>query len=357
MRKWMSLGIVALLWLGLLTDCGAGAVKNGQASGDKVLHIYSWPGYFNPEVLADFEKKYGIKVKYDVFSSNEEMLKKIQTGSADYDLIVPTDYMVDKLVQLGLLAEFNKGNIPNARNLRDNFQTLFFDSKETYSIVYTWGVTGIAYNREYVKTKPESWQELWNPAYKGRVALLNDPREILGMGLIKNGFSNSTNDEVQIKVAFTDLQKLLPNVMAFDSETIKEKFISNEYWIGTVWAGDAAFIHKHNPNVEFSVPQEGTMLWIDSLAIPKGAKHKQQAEQFINYLLEPEVSVKNYEWIEYSNPNKKALELHSREYLTNLMIHVNPHLKRAEQFTDVGDMQPVYDRYWTMLRWLFRIAN
>ncbi|MFY0545867.1 ABC transporter substrate-binding protein [Brevibacillus sp. H7] len=323
----------------------------GCSQEEQVLNIYSWADNFDQEVIADFEKKYNVKVNYDVYSSNEEMLAKIQAGASAYDLIQPSDYMVATMIQLGLLEELGKENIPNLKNIVSTFQTPPFDPGNKHSIVYTWGVTGIAYNKKYVKEPIQSWQDLWNPKYKGRVILLNDPREVMGMSLIKNGYSNSTQNKAELEKAFADLKGLLPNVIAFDTDNIKQKMIAEEAWIGTVWSGDAAFIHAENPDVEYIVPKEGATIWADTLAIPKGAKHKDLAEKFINYLLEPEVSVKNYESIGYSNPNEQAYPLHSEEYRSNKMIFLDKQdVARAEWLVDVGETLQQYDRYWTELK-------
>jgi len=323
----------------------------GCSAEEKVLNIYSWADNFDPEVIKDFEQKYNVKVNYDVYSSNEELLAKLQAGGAQYDLIQPSDYMVATMIQLGLLEELNKEKLPNLQNVISTFQTPPFDPGNKYSIVYTWGVTGIAYNKKYVKEKITSWNDLWNPKYKGKVILLNDSREVLGMGLIKNGFSNSTKDKQQLDTAFADLKKLLPGILAFDTDNIKQKMIAEEAWIGTVWSGDAALINAENKDVDYVVPKEGATIWADTLAIPKGAKHKELAEEFINYLLQPEVSVKNYESIGYSNPNEKAYPLHSEEYRSNKMIFLDKSdLERTEWLVDVGDTSTEYDRYWTELK-------
>lgn len=343
--KWMKVAATVLtvgITAGVLAGCG---------EKKEELNIYSWADNFDEQVIKDFEKKYNCKVNYDKYASNEEMLAKLQAGGSQYDLIQPSDYMVKTMVNMNLLEPLDKKNIPNVENLVSNFKTPPFDPENKYSIVYTWGVTGIAYNKKYVKETPTSWNDLWNEKYKGHVELLNDSREVLGMGLKKNGFSNSSQNDAELKTAFTDIQKLLPNVLAFDTDNIKQNFITEEAWIGTVWSGDAAFIAKENKDVGYVVPKEGGTIWADTLAIPKGAKHKDLAEKFINYLMDPKVSVKNYESIGYSNPNEKAYPLHSKEYQENHMIFLTPEeLNRTEWLVDVDGKLKDYDRYWTELK-------
>ncbi|RNB53073.1 spermidine/putrescine ABC transporter substrate-binding protein [Brevibacillus gelatini] len=347
MKRFKSMMIGALTAVLALTAVGCSSSEQEQ----QVLNIYSWADNFDPEVIKDFEQKYNVKVNYDIYGSNEEMLAKIQAGASGYDLIQPSDYMVATMIQLGLLEELNKENIPNMKNIVSTFKTPPFDKENKYSLVYTWGITGIAYNKKYVKEAPTSWSDLWNEEYKGRVILLNDPREVMGMALIKNGYSNSTTNKEELEKSFADLKKMLPGVMAFDTDNIKQKMIAEEAWIGTVWSGDAAIINGQNPDVEYVIPKEGATIWADTLAIPKGAKHKDLAEKFINYLMDPEVSVKNYESIGYSNPNEQAYSLHSEEYRSNKMIFLDKaDIDRAEWLVDVGDTLQEYDRYWTEMK-------
>ncbi|NTU33143.1 spermidine/putrescine ABC transporter substrate-binding protein [Brevibacillus sp. HB1.1] len=348
MKRFKSLMIGALTAALAVTAVGCSSSSEQE---QQVLNIYSWADNFDQDVIKDFEQKFNVKVNYDVYGSNEEMLAKVQAGASGYDLIQPSDYMVGTMIQLGLLEELNKANIPNMGNIVSTFKTSPYDKENKYSLVYTWGITGIAYNKKYVKETPTSWNDLWNEAYKGRVIMLNDPREVMGMALIKNGFSNSTTNKEELEKSFADLKKVVPNVVAFDTDNIKQKMIAEEAWIGTVWSGDAAFIHAQNPDVEYVIPKEGATIWADTLAIPKGAKNKEMAEKFINYLMDPEVSVKNYESIGYSNPNEKAYPLHSEEYRSNKMVFLDTaDIARAEWLVDVGETLQQYDRYWTEMK-------
>ena len=287
--------LVSVLTMALLAaGCGGDADKKDAAAGEQqVLNLFSWADNFDPEVIAEFEKQYNCKVNYDVFANNEELLAKIQAGGAQYDLIQPSDYMVATMLKLDLLEKMNMDNIPNAKNLVSTLQAPVYDPTGDHSLVYTWGITGIAYNKNYVKDVPDSWEDLWNPEYAGRLILLNDSRETIGMALKKNGFSNNSTDPAEVEKAFQDLKALAPNVLAFDTDTIKQKFIAEEAWIGTMWTGDASYTLKDNPNIGFVVPKEGATIWADTFAIPKGAKHKELAEKFINFIYDPKISDKN----------------------------------------------------------------
>lgn len=344
-KRFAGIALAGLLSISLV------AVAGCSSSKQETLNIYSWADNFDEQVLKDFEEKYNVRVNYDVFANNEELLAKIKAGGANYDLIQPSDYMVASMIQQDLLEPLDKNNIPNWVNITDRFKNPDYDPDNKYSIIYTWGVSGIAYNKKYGKEEIDSWEDLWNPAYKDKVLLLDDSREVIGMGLIKNGFSNSTTDEGEIEKAVADIKSLLPSVLAFDTDNIKQKMIAEEGWIGMVWSGDTAVIEAENPDVAYVVPKEGGTIWSDNYAIPKGAKNKELAEKFINYMLEPEVSVKNYESIGYSDPNDKAKDLHSEEYRSNPMIFLSDEeLERTEWLLDVGKTLQVYDRYWTEIK-------
>ncbi|MDU4694192.1 MAG: spermidine/putrescine ABC transporter substrate-binding protein [Paenibacillus sp.] len=341
-KKWAGLVLAGLMLMGLLSGCG---------SSKETLNIYSWADNFDEEVLEQFEQEFDVKINYDVFANNEDLLAKIKAGGGGYDLIQPSDYMVATMIKQDLLAPLDMNNIPNFANVSEAYKDPSYDPGNKYSIVYTSGVTGIAYNKKYVKDEIDSWEDLWNPEYKGKVILLDDNREVIGMALKKAGHSNSSTDEAEVTAAVEDLKNLLPSVLAFDTDNIKQKMIQEEGWIATVWSGDASYIAQDNPDVAYVVPKEGGTIWSDNYAIPKDSKHKELAEKFINFMLDPEVSAKNYESIGYSDPNTKATEFHSEEYRNDKMINLSEdELSRTEWLGDVGDKLQLYDRFWTELK-------
>ncbi|MBP0724664.1 spermidine/putrescine ABC transporter substrate-binding protein [Bacillus sp. RG28] len=341
-KKLLVLCIMMCLGILLLTSC---------SSSKPELNIYSWADNFDESVLQDFEKKYNVKVNYQVFASNEELYAKLKAGGSKYDVIQPSDYMVKLMIKQNMLEKLNKAKIPNLSNIAPQYTNEEFDPKGDYSVVYTGGVTGIAYNPKYVKGPITSWNDLWNPKYKGHVTLLDDSREVLGMGLIKNGFSNSTKNENEINIAYNNLKTLVPNLLAFDTDNVKQKFITEDAWIGQVWSGDAAFIQLESPDIKWAVPKEGATRWADTLAIPKDAQNKELAEKFINYLYEPKVSAINYESIGYTDPNTKSYPYHSKSYLNNSLINLSvKDMKNLQWISDVGKENSLYDKYWTKLK-------
>lgn len=343
MKKLLSV-VLMLVMVFAVAGCGS---KDDRP----VLNIYSWSDYFDPEVLAQFEKENNCKVTYDVFSSNEELLAKMQAGGAQYDVIQPSDYMVTTMVELGMLDKIDRSKMPNLKYIAKELQKPAFDPEGVYSPVFTYGITGIAYNTKYITTAPEKWDDLWNEEYKGQVLMLNDSREVFSVGLKKNGQSNNSKDKAQIRKAFEDLRVLNKNVLAYDTENIKQKFISEDGWIGMLWSGDAAFVHRENPDVEFMVPKQGTVIWADTLAIPKGCKNKELAEKFINYMYDPKVSAKNFDYIALPNANAEAVKLMGEDYKNDPILKIgNENSKLGEWLVDVGDAITIYDQYWTELK-------
>ena len=341
-----------LLLLAVFSILGCSSDEKNTVNDDRrVLNLYSWADHFDPVLVEEFEQQYNCRVNYDTFGNNEELFAKIKAGGAQYDLILPSDYMVATMLKLDMLEEFNLDNIPNAQNLTPDLRYPSYDPSGKHSLVYTWGITGIIYNTRYIKEQPQHWADLWNPQYEGRLVLMNDCREVMGMALKKNGHSNNSTNPQEVREAFLDLKQLSPLVLAYDTDTIKQKFIADEGWIGTIWSGDASFVHKENKDIAFVIPEEGTVIWADTFAIPKGAKHKELAEQFINFFYGDEISARNYEYVGYSNPILTARPYQTQEFLNDPMLKIGEEGKhRGEWLTDIGAALPMYDRYWTEIK-------
>ena len=350
MKKNQVLVLMIIFMTLIIAGCGAKEAKKDQSQVPQILNLYGWADNFDATVLAEFEKQYDCKINYHVFANNEELLDKMQADNSQYDVIQPSDYMVAKMIKLNMLAKFTMDKMPNLKNITTSFTKPPYDPTGEYSAVYTWGITGIAYNKKYVKEAPASWSDLWKPDYKGKVVLLNDSREVLGMALRKNGYSNSTKDKAELEKAFTDLKTLAPNVLSYDTDNIKQKFIAEEAWIGMMWSGDAIFTQNENKDVEYVIAKESGVIWADTLAIPRNAKNKELAEKFINYLYNPRVSAKNYESIGYIDPNEKAYDFHSENYKTNKIFKLsNAAIVGSEWLVDVGDLLLLYNKYWAEL--------
>ncbi|HET7616062.1 MAG TPA: spermidine/putrescine ABC transporter substrate-binding protein, partial [Bacillales bacterium] len=313
MKKLFSLVFAALLAFSL-TACGssektasgsgtAGDGSNGKQLADK-LYLFNWSEYLPKSIIKGFEKKYGVDVVYSTYASNSEMLAKLRSGTVPYDLVVPSDYYVKRMAEHGLLQKIDMKNVPNFKNISDQWKDLPFDPGNQYSVPYMYGTTGIAYNKKKID-KPTSWKALWNPKYKGHVIMLKAAGEAFNVPLQLLGNDVSKPKDIskqELKKAGGKLKDLASNVLAYDS-TPAPQLVTGEAWIADAYSGAAAKAWKKNPDIGFVLPKEGGVIWMDNFAIPKTSKNPYTAEVFINYLLKPKVSKKLSEAYPYSNPN------------------------------------------------------
>ncbi len=316
--------------------------KPGKMS-DK-LYVINWSYYVAENTIPDFEKEFGVKVVYDNYSSNEELLAKLQTGATGYDLIFPSDYMVGIMREEGLIEKLNLENVPNFKNMDEKFRNLPFDPGNAYSIPYLWGTTGIGFNTDKVAEEVESWEILWDEKYKGRISMLDDMRGLANPALKRLGYSINTTDPEKIKEAKGLLIKQKPLVKVYTSETYIEFLKSGDIWLSQGYSGDVFQVMKENKAMRYVIPREGSDIWVDNMCIPKGARNKYTAEVFINYLLRPEVSagISNFTW--YANPNLASHQFIKPEILNNPSIYPSKEvLDKCEFQKDVGDATELYE--------------
>lgn len=319
------------------------------------LNLYGWSDYVPQQMLDDFTAQYGIKVNYDTYSSNEEMLAKLQAGASGYDLVIPSDYTVTIMLKQDMLEPIDLGQIPNFANLDTRFTNKEYDPGNKYTIPYQWGTTALAYDKTKVPSEPKSWADLWDAKYKGRLVMLDDSREVPGMALQVLGFDKNSTDPAQLDQAKAKLIELKPNILLFNSDDPETSLITGETWAGLVYNGNAALAKQQNPNIEYICPTEGCGLWFDNLAIPKDAPHADAALAFMNFVLDPKESVLITAEFPYSNPNAAALEYLKTSdpaaYETYMgFAATNPSadfLAHAVEVQDVGDATTLYDQLWT----------
>jgi spermidine/putrescine-binding protein len=336
----------------ILVACG------GLKPGSSVLNLYAWSEYVPQGLLDDFTKQTGIKVNYDTYSSNEELLAKLQAGASGYDLIIPSDYTIEIMIRQGMLDELDLSKIPNFANLGDSFKNLDFDPGNKYSVPYQWGTTGLVYDKSKVPFEPKRWADLWDPAFANRLVVLDDGREILGVVLQMLGYSKNTTDQGQLDAAKQKLLELKPNIRLFDSDSPHTALLNGEAWAGIIWNGDASLAYRENPNIVYICPEEGCGIWFDNLAIPKNAPHKDAAIKFINFILSPKASVLITEEFPYSSPNTAGLEYLKTSdpqlYQSYMDFSgTNPSkefLAHATPIRDVGEATTIYDRIWTEIK-------
>ncbi len=312
------------------------------------LNLYAMSNYFPDEVLRDFESKHNAIVRYDNFSNNEELLAKLQAGATGYDVIVPSDYMVTALIANHLLLKLDTIKIPNLTNIGADFRKLDYDKTGEFSVPYMWGTTGIVYNSKFVKNPTENLELFFKAEYKGRVALLEDAREAIGVAMRKLGYSGNSRSHTEVSKAAEVLIKLKPNVRIFTAEP-KQHLQSEDVWIAQAYSGDAMTASRAKPELKYFVPKEGATLWIDNFAIPAGARSVDLAHEFINFILEPQIAAKLAQGLLYSTPNAGADLLIADEYLKASHIKVVKHSK-VELLKDLGPDMQVWDDAWTKIK-------
>jgi spermidine/putrescine transport system substrate-binding protein len=307
-------------------------------SGGNTLTVYNWGDYIDPAVIDEFEKQTGITVVYETFDSNEAMMTKIQQGGTSYDVAVPSEYTIEKMKEEDLLLPIDHSKVPNLKNIDSRFMDLAFDPGNEYSVPYFWGTVGIVYNTKQIDgIEFNSWEDLWNPALKNEIVLIDGAREIVGMGLNSLHYSLNDTDPERLQEAYDKLVSLKPNVRALLGDENKLLMASGEVSIGITWSGDASEIMAENEDLDYVVPEEGSNLWFDNMVIPKTAKNIDAAHEFINFMLDPKIAAQNTEYVSYSTPNKEALQYMPEEIVNDERFYPPPELTdRLEVYENLG---------------------
>ena len=345
--RWISLSLVPVVFLVVLF--GYYSTKTTSTGS---LKVYNWGEYMDPQVLELFEKETGISVTYDEYETNESMYPIIAKGAADYDLICPSDYMIQKMSDEGLLEPINWSRIPNAKNIDDQYFEFArgYDENNTYSMPYLWGTVGILYNKKMVKGPIDSWGVLWDTRYQDDILMQKSVRDAFGVALKYLGYSLNTTDEAQLDEAKQKLleQKHSGVVQAYVVDEVRDKMIAGEAAIGVIYSGEALTCMEENEDLAYVIPKEGSNLWMDNFAIVKGAKNKENAEKFLNFLCRPEIMKMNFEYITYSVPSSKARELLPDEYKNSTIAFPTlDSLKNCEVLKYVGkDGDSLYNQKW-----------
>lgn len=344
-KKIISLLTITGLSLGLTVGCG----KSNESKN--VLSVYNVGDYIDESLIGKFEEETGIEVQYETYDTNEMMYQKVKSGSTSYDLVFPSDYMVEKMKSEKLLQKIDFKNIPNFKYIDKNFKNPIYDETNEYSVPYMWGTFGILYNKKMVDEPVNSWDILWNPKYKSNIMMFDSVRDTMGIALKKLGYSMNTTDPKEINEAKELLMKQKDLVLAYVNDEGKDRLLGEEAAMGIIYSGDAVTLMEENPNLEYSIPKEGSNKWVDAMCIPTTAKHKKEAEMFINFLLDPENAKVNAEYIGYSIPNTGALELLDEEITSNPVAYPPQDvLDKSETFIDIGNDIKIYDRAWIELK-------
>ena len=280
--------LTMLLLAAALTLCPLFAL-----AAQETISVYNWGDYIEPEVLDLFEQETGIKVIYETFETNEDMYAKIAMGGSSYDVIIPSDYMIERMIQENLLQKINWENIPNVANIDPRFMNEGYDPQSEYAVPYTWGTMGILYNTEMVDEAPTSWNTLMDPAYTMDMLMLNSPRDTLAIALVMTGHDLNSTDPADLEDAKNLLIEQKPMVLAYVVDEVKDKMIAGEAAVAMVWSGDATFCMSENDELDYVVPEEGSNIFYDSICIPANARNVSGAEKFIDFLCRGDIAAMN----------------------------------------------------------------
>ena len=351
-------GLLAAAAFAIVAAVSFTTYRHFVSSGANQLYVYNWGEYIDESVIEEFEEETGIEVVYDLFETNEEMYPVIEAGAVRYDVVCPSDYMIQKMAENGLLAEINFDNIPNLSQIDPIYleRSKSFDPENKYSVPYTWGTVGILYNTERIKElgvpAPTKWSDLWDERYRGEILMQDSVRDAFMVALKMRGYSMNSTDPEELAQARDLLIQQKPLVQAYVVDQVRDKMIGGEAAVGVIYSGEMLYIQEESAEADFTleyvVPEEGTNIWIDSWVIPANARNKENAEKWINFLCRPDIAKKNFDYITYSTPNKGAYEMLEDELKNNqaLFPDVNQ-MANSEVFQYLGDeADSLYNEMW-----------
>ena len=335
--------ILIILLVVLCTGC-----NNDQEQ----LNVLNWTSYIPDSIIRDFEKETGIKVNYSTYSSNEELLAKVSNAKeGTYDLIFPSDYMIEIMKDRKLLEKIDKSKLTNINNLNSNYLNLEYDVNNEYSLPFIAASTVISVNKEKIKEDITSYNDLLNPKYKDEIVLIDDQRIIIGMALLANGFDMNSTEPDELEIAEEWLLKLKPNLKAYDSDSPKNFLIFEEASIAVLWNAEGAIAKQENSNIENIFPKEGFALSIDNFAILKNSENQEEAYKFIDYILRPEVMKEIINSYPYKNINKETDKILDDDYLNNNAANISDEtLKNGIFVKNIGSNIKLYDHIWANIK-------
>jgi spermidine/putrescine transport system substrate-binding protein len=331
---------------------GAGAADTGGTAVadlgpiEKELHIYNWSDYIAEDTVPNFEKEFGVKVTYDTYESNEEMVAKLQAGATGYDIVVPSGYIIPVMVATDLITPINKKYITNFSNVSPIFLNLPSDPGNKHTVPWQWGTTGIAYRHDKVKTPVDSWAVFHDKQFGKKLTMMDDGREVIGAFLRYRGHSLNSTNPAELSQAKADSIAAKKQLKAYISAPVKAQLISGDVWISQLWNGDTTQAKAEQPNLTYVIPKEGCTIWGDSMCIPRSAPNKRAAHEWINYILRPEVGAALSEATGYGTPNAAAAKVMK----SPVPYPTEDELKRLEYQVDLGKDTATWDQIWTEIK-------
>ena len=343
----------------LLTFLLVSLLPTTALAAQNEITVYNWGQYISDgtddsmDVIKEFEAETGIKVNYLTFDSNESMYTKLKTGGTSYDVIIPSDYMVAKLISEDMLEPIDFSNVPNFEYIDETFRNQSYDPENKYSVPYTWGTVGLIYNTKYISEEDaQSWSCLWNSKYAGKLLMFDNPRDAFAIAESMLGYSYNTEDAQELKNAADLLATQKPVLQAYVMDQIFDKLERGEAWAAPYYAGDYLTMVEENPDLAFSFPEEGFNFFSDAMCIPKGAKNKAEAEEFINFMCDPEIAGRNADAIGYATPVDGAKEYLDEEWANSPVVYPSEEvLKNGRTFNALStEANQKMDELWTKMR-------
>lgn len=337
--KKIALILSLLLCMSFLPGC----------SKKTVLRVYNWGEYIDETVLKDFEKRNpGVKVQYETYTDNEIMYTKIKNSNTKYDVLIPSDYMVERLIQENMLAPLNFDNIPNYKFIDDKYKNLAFDPENKYSVPYMWGTLGILYDKTKVQEENFTWSTLFDGKYQNSILMKKDMRDALGIALKTQGFSFNSTDENELRAAKDKLSSQVSNVLGYVNDDGMDKMIAGEAAMALMYSGDGAYCISENDDLDFAIPTDGSNLFFDSMVIPANSEQKELAEKFINFMCETDIARRNAEEIGYSTPHTEVYAALPEDVKNSFAYPSEAILNQAEIYKYLGeDVTRKYETMWT----------
>ena len=340
------------LILCILIAFSACAMGSASASAEE-LTVFNWFDYIDPAVIDLFEDETGITVKYVNFTTNEEMYTKLEAGAGTYDVIFPSEYMIERMIAHDMLEELDLSAMPNFANVMDRLKDPSYDPGNRFSVPYMWGTLGYLYNTEMVDEELTSWSALFDEKYAGNVIMMNSMRDSIGLALKYLGYSMNTRNEAELNEAKDLLIKQKQDKIqcGYLLDETKDKMVGGEAAIGVVYSGDAQYAIEKNENLVYVVPEEGSNIWVDGMCIPKGSKNVEGAMKFIDFLCREDIAAMNFDYIYYCSPVQAVVDGLDEEEAAQSTINPSEDVvSRCEYFNDVEDVMSLYENVWMEIR-------
>lgn len=368
MKRWVLAGITIFSMMAMLSGCNGGSGSPFQAEEENqeldqtraasypngVVKVFNWGEYIDESVIQQFEDEYGIQVIYDTFTTNEEMYPKIAANPSLYDVICPSDYMIEKMIQNDLLKEIDWEQVPNMKNMNDLCMERVedFDPGNRYTVPYTWGTVGILYNKKMVTTPIDSWDVLWDETYANNIIMQDSVRDAFMVALKKLGYSCNSTDAQELNEAMELLKQQKPLVKAYAIDEVRDKMINDSAALGVIYSGEYLYCHEENEDLVYVVPEEGSNLWFDGWVITKEAQNLENAYKWLDFLCRAEIAYANFEYITYATPNEAAKAMIDPEYLNDPGVFATEErMEKCEIYKYLGtEMEDMYYELWKQVK-------